>query len=306
MECVFCDYKSDRKYNIDKHIKACQYRIKNRCLYCQNDFASSSSLSRHIKICNIRIDKEKELENEINKIKSSTEITLLKQKIVFYDELMEANKVKIDELESEAKYYKDLIIGAGNLAHKTVSAFGYVMKKYENAPCLTCLDDYKVIHPNMDDAGFVREISYSFEKKTLAAFIGNFIIQFYKKDDPSIQALWNSDTSRFTYFIKQLFNEKGFWKVDKKGITVKEIIIDPMIDYILNLIKSQVQNICNFNKTNSAFLRCKEIEDNNKYLLKLTEIKQEIDLGNVSNDVLKYISPFFYLDRSKQVVAQIK
>src|SRR5207249_8087833 len=114
----------------------------------------------------------------------------------------------------------------------------YIATNYKTAPALQALDDYSQIQQKYNDSKFIETLIYNFNHNKLDKYLGDMIIKFYKKEDPSQQSLWNSDTSRLTYIIKELLNNNNSdWLVDKKGIKTCNYIIDPLLQYIDVIIK---------------------------------------------------------------------
>ncbi len=76
--CSICEYKSDRKYNVDMHISStCTdaeiliIPINIRCDFCDKQFSTYSNLKRHVKNCKI---KKLNQEEEIKKLKEELAI----------------------------------------------------------------------------------------------------------------------------------------------------------------------------------------------------------------------------------------
>ena len=70
------------------------------------------------------------------------------------------------------------------------------------------------------------------ERAAISDFIKN-----YKKKNAKDQSLWNSDTTRLTYFVRDPDTKENVWKVDKKGIRTTELIITPFLEYIVEKLE---------------------------------------------------------------------
>ena len=97
--------------------------------------------------------------------------------------------------------------------------------------------------------------------------MGDFIIKVYKKEKPSEQSIWNTDSSRLTYIIKDLINKKSSkWKIDKKGIKTKKFLIKPLLKHIKIIL-----------------------DDNQKILLRMVEKSKGLDIQSILDKVKSII-----------------
>ena len=81
-----------------------------------------------------------------------------------------------------------------------------------------------------------------------------------------------------------MVNNSSNWIVDKKGIKTKKYLIDPLLQHIKELVISYQKNSMNLDTTISEI---EYILETNKRILKLVD---DIDDGNIGNNLLKYIS----------------
>ena len=175
-----------------------------------------------------------------------------------------------------------------------MSTMAYVINNYKDAPVLESLQDYSAIKYEQDNTEFIENLIYEHNNNKLYMYIGDFIILTYKKDDPAKQSLWNSDTSRLTYLIREIItNNDVDWKVDKKGIKTTKYIIEPIPEYIDDLVRSYVQSY----KVNRR-VSVKEAEREMIKLKSGTEVLKSIETKVLSEEILKYITPHFYLTRN--------
>jgi len=305
--CTKCNYSTHDKSNFNKHMnskahaKKSQSITKNEskilpskfeCTVCGGIYASASNLTRHIKhYCtkkgnefielkeklNLLEIKNKDLENEVAKTKLEAENKMLKQQVNDFKLFIQSGK-------------------AGNTYNIAIDK--YIQQSFPDAPGLFKLEDYSVIKnknkndndDNDDNDDLIDILVSMFDNNKLHAYLGNFIIKYYKKDDPSQQSLWNSDTSRFTYLIREfLVNKKLCWNRDPKGIKTKEYIIDPLLKYIRDYILE-----FNINKP-TKILKENELKD----VIRddsLRKILLSIKNKTLANDIINYISPYFYIN----------
>jgi chemotaxis protein histidine kinase CheA len=214
------------------------------------------------------------------------------------------------ELNNEKKYSKQVINNAGNLVGKSMSAIQYITQNYCNAPKLSQLNDYSDISEN--EQKLIDNLIFYHNKGLLHEYIGNYIIKHYKKDNPMNQSLWNTDSDRLNYIVRELIISNNLkdkveieeldnidhgakelieWKVDKRGIRVAKYIIEPLLLYIKNICDEYIKN--NHKKI------AKSLEKSESWFKKIeamAEINSNIKNKELQKNINKYISSHFYLN----------
>ena len=288
------------------------------CLHCKKSFTRNSSLQRHIQsFCQKAKKIVQEPANE--KFYSEREVNqMLKSK-----DLENQQNIKIAQLETKVESlieynnnikdeYRDLkkYINSGKAGGTyNISVKNYAKQHYPDAPALTGLGDYsklkfdnydndmlKKLQNDSDD--IIDENSYAvqtfvhrYNNKILHKYLGQYIIDNYKKKDPKDQSVWSSDISRLTYIIKQLLaNNNTEWNHDYKGVNTKKSIIEPLLDHVKKYIDDYwKENISTCADDVDKFLKVSDI-------IKITyNIKKDIEDGRLADDILRYIAPFFYM-----------
>jgi len=244
-ECKLCNYSSHDKFNYKRHMNSKRHvekvidipntnnmtpqtipddSAKFTCNYCNMKFTKSCNLSRHKNICSEKEQMIQQLTNRVNE---------LNNKLIEQNKILEKDEEMINILKSEVDHLKSIVNNAGSIIKTSVSTVAYVLKNYKDAPALESVKDYSAIHYKQDNSEFVENLIYEHTHNKLHIYIGDFIIKTYKKEDPSKQSIWNSDTSRLTYLIREIINNnKVDWKIDKKGIKTTKFIIEPILEYI--------------------------------------------------------------------------
>lgn len=295
-KCETCNLTFRSKYNCLRHVQSEKHKnnavtIEKKlnennnhtyvCTFCQNVFTNHSNLSRHKKACQER----KQLKDEIDKL------TLLSNQ---KDET-------ISVLKSEVSHLKRVVNNSGAIIKTSVSALSFVMSNYGEAPILESSEHLSQLCYTPDDAKsnkeFVENLVSKYTDKILASYLGDFIIKAYKKDDPSQQSLWNSDTSRLTYLIRNIINNNADWEIDKKGIKINELIIKPFLSDIQNCLQYYVQK--NKLSRDWTLFDAKIHADRIKHI---TEIIHDIEIESLNSEVLKYITPFFFLKKDEEEI----
>jgi len=294
-KCEMCNYETDVKYCYQKHLKTQKHELNankttinkkknkdHKCNYCDNNFTTPSSLARHHKSC---IQKNK-----------------LIQVVCEKDKEIEHLKDKIEMLQSENRNLKVLVTNAGSIIKTSVSTLSYVVQNYTNAPVLEPLNDYDTIQYNDKDDEFdiMTMIFHHHRKRSLAGYLGDFIVKSYKKDDPSQQALWSSDAVRLNYIVREIINKKTDWSVDKGGIKTTSYIIDPFLEYIRQLLVDFNEDNRLENYLHDNVLRMKQrMDDLNASAEIISDIKNKV----LTDQIIKYIAPHFYLSKNNELIA---
>jgi hypothetical protein len=179
-----------------------------------------------------------------------------------------------------------------------MSALKFILTNYKNAPLLEPIKNDRLLEytgdtvTNMND--LINNLFYNYKHKLLDRYIGDIIIKIYKKDDPNEQSIWSSDIQRFNYIIRQLIGKKTNWYTDKKGIAVVDTIINPLLQYIKKILQEYVQdNKLNDKQINNLSKSLIETILNNMMTANLIIV--DIDNKILEDNILKYITPYFYL-----------
>jgi hypothetical protein len=214
---------------------------------------------------------------------------------------LEKYKKENEEIKKKLAEQQGAVKTINNTTYN-ISVKNYIQQKFPNAPALSKILDYSKL--TYKDYKLMDTLVYNYNNNNLHKYLGHFIISYYKKDDPSEQSLWSSDTSRLTYIISELLsNKKSVWNHDYRGTKVKEYIIAPLLEYIRSYIDSFFSNI-EIKKPNLQDFHKLESEFN--YRKSVAEIAKSIDNNILIDDILKYISPYFCIDRETLENTHIK
>lgn len=301
--CEHCDYNTTDKSHYNRHMKTQKHSIKKQynkknaeqdenngkkynCDKCNSTFSHNSSLSRHKKDCKgiklLQPTETPEYKNLVNKV--DTLESLLFKYVLNNNQLI-----------------KPQTNNSNNNSHNTtynISVKNYIQKHYPNAPALAGITDYAKLtynekgEDNRDD--FIDVLVYEYKNGNLHKFLGDFVVEYYKKDDPAEQSVWSSDTSRLTYIIKELlFNKKSIWNHDYKGVKTKNYIINPLLKHIKKYLDEYwIDHLDKFKTTKLDALNELDSIYRNIY-----SIKKDIDNDILANDISRYMAPHFYMDK---------
>ena len=307
-ECIICNYKTKDSGNLSHHNKTKKHLRKmeqikqlesiatishsdttvippnltqkktHLCKYCKSSFSRADSLTRHKRRCVDKHDEDNKLKKQLEEYNHKFEVLNCK-----------LNKFENDSkhFEENAKYYKQMLMEAGGLVKKSVSALTYSITNYDNAPCLQSIQIDEIKSFDNSTKNIVDDILSYYKHKTLSEHLGKIILAIYKKENPLDQSIWNTDDSRLTYIVKELMNNKtSNWIVDKKGTKTATYLIEPLLAHVKKLIISYQEN---FIVPNSGFnvTEMEMVLENSK---KIIEIVNDIDDNIIAKDILKYIS----------------
>jgi hypothetical protein len=330
-KCDPCNYQSEDKYNYDRHMRGTKHNninVKMMCKYCDIPYID---LDIHIKCCPQKNNYEFKLEllnkTLIEKLKSveSNYIKLESQ----FKELYDEHKKYTNNLIQKDNKYTDTLISAAttnnnridnliqntgifannslNTINNTVSALKFIQTNYNTAPPLKALSNYNCFKKTTTEK-FIPELLHYYKNDQLIKYIGNTYTQEYLKDNPNEQAMWNSDQSRLSYYVRETGKDKGEvdydeWTQDKQGLKIIEITIKPILRFLcteLDIYMNTYVDDCDY-KTMESCAKLKEF---------LNGTPQKKPLGKVvrslPEEIVKYIGPKFLINKSKKAVKLLK
>ncbi len=276
--CTHCNYETNRKTDMSRHNKSKTHLQKvhkviidtsnipsaynppkkiYKCQYCDNEYSNSSALARHKKSCTEGITKNNE------------NVTLKKEN---------------ERLQKQVESYE--IIIKSLTTPQCVNYYNYICTAYPNSKAL---EDKKAYNKLLEakTMTLIEVIVMYHNNNQLVSFIGDYIIKTYKKENPKDQSLWTTDMARLTYIISEICKDRNIWIYDKKGVKVKKIIIEPVLQYI----KDQLLDFCRDNSTATD-------EPEFSQLRAALEIIPMINSGVLATDITKYIAPEFAINNN--------
>lgn len=330
--CESCNYKTNNAKNWYSHKKSIKHITLSNNDETNNNINNETNNNINDDKNNLLIEKLKSAETIVDMLKKQIEDKNMQIKKLETDnkKLKEQNNYFIKELQLEKRelkdkllleqdYSKQVINNAGTIVNKSISTLQYITQNYNTAPRLMALEDYSNISEN--DNKLIDNLIYYQNKGTLHEYIGNYIVENYKKNDPKTQAIWNTDTDRLNYVIRELLYknidktdqiiieeihennikqhkldkldklDKLEWIVDKKGNRVCKQIIEPILSYI------KTKCIDFINKYNNDI----RISTNSGKIYKKMETLADINTNILNNDlsknINKYISSHLYFNK---------
>jgi hypothetical protein len=254
------------------------------------------------------------------------------------DKMVKANEKALEETTKQKdeyhNYYKQLLeISNNKLNTDNISAFNYIISHYNEADPLkeiTYKDykkarDMKYLRNMPHDEQILEDIFISYKHKRLHKLLGDIIIKLYRTDDPKKQSLWSTDGSRNKYVVRKQNAALCQWVADNKGSYTMDKVVTPLMEHLKDMISQWVDKHCR-EKEEDLYLDFECSSDENyssdssdsseenpfakdlrkdKYVTKvseyigiLTDLKRDIDKKWVQRKTLKYISPYFSVDKT--------
>ncbi|ARF09051.1 hypothetical protein Catovirus_1_1101 [Catovirus CTV1] len=308
--CEHCESEYSKSSNLQRHLKSC---VAKKHTLLETEFEKykiEKDNETKIKLLEERL---RTVESEKNNLENlmENEKKLLEKHI---DDIKNQYENHIHTLKNENKFQKQLIDSAGGIIKKSMNTLTYLLLNHNNAPQLEALADYSTISKNTEF--LINDLIHYHRKGSFNKYIGDFIIKQYKKDDPNLQALWSSDIERLNYFIRELINNKEedlkndnktlkiynkksdqiCWVIDKKGIKVRQFIIDPLLKYIHDIgVKYLTEKSIQMDSLSSG-----EATRTASNMQEIGSINLGIRNKTLACDINKYIAPYFYLNKDNQ------
>lgn len=328
-KCIFCNIKITLKSNIHKHLNTVAHKDNEKkfywCLHCKFATEKSELFKKHLltkgHAKNNLIKKETiyspvetkpKQEFELNSEALLHNIFELKQEI---KELKQQNEMRLDEMNKykiTRKDIKDIVkegVDDSKLAKNTSALLCKLNSDYSTNPPLLHLNDVTSqlllskqfnAKKTPDINAVEKSLILSYHNKKIVEDLSNLIMSEIKHDDKSKQAVFVSDISRLTYFIKLNVKE---WLNDKKGIAFAERVIKPL----LNTIKIRIEEFYfSFNKKKDEldededddykFENYVSYEDDFNFYVKyndtIKKLIKEIISGSLCKSILTKVSPY--------------
>ena len=259
-----------------------------KCEYCDGVFKRASNLNRHANTCYKRKDIKDKESNDKDKLISSLKLQLNMQK-----KETSIYKSEREFYVKENEYYKDLISNYTKFGHKSFNSITYVLNKYGDAPHIKKLEPEKLECFKDVDMKTIENIISDYRNKIFVDFAVKTIINLHKKDDPSEQSIWSTDTSRYNYIIKELLeNDGSYWIVDKRGVKSKNYIVEPILDFIR-------KEIIHYNELAGKALLDKNLPKNRFSIIMDTQkdgidMIRDIDSGILSKEIIRKMATHLY------------
>ena len=141
-------------------------------------------------------------------------------------------------------------------------------------------------------------IIYNYEAKTLTKYLGDIIVDEYQTEKPEDQSMWNSDSVRLSFIVRQALNDgDDEWITDKSGIKITNYIISPMLKSVEAIMKKYI-------KEKGKLILDGDILDDSTMLEHMSSAGSILSLitkSELHSNISKYISPHFNFDINNSI-----
>jgi hypothetical protein len=324
--CKDCDYYTYDLSNYLKHKKTSRHlKIKNYnnldtyiCEHCKNKYKYISSLQRHKNECSKKIEEFVIIENNI--IKENNDF--LKKMIEKKDDIIIGVGKLLTSNMTAMRFLTSYINNPPVLQKFNRVRIEEIVNDDET------IKRNNLKYPNELEMHFSEHVIYKYKHNMLLEFLSELIVKEYKKIDPTKQAMWVSDIPRIIFTVTKNFKNKDQeqyneseknqncdksitiieldeilitqcnnnsiinWTYDKKGFYVRELVVDPLLDYVLNKMNKYIELITIWINDNfDSYLR----EYKQAKLSIALDIMSEIRCKSINKKLVKEIAPRFYI-----------
>ena len=167
-------------------------------------------------------------------IKLQTEVENLKVQLL--ESKIECLTKQLEDTEKDKNSFKNIAETNAKNNEASLNALNFVIKNYSDAPTIQVFQNFNLLFVGNEKFSLSEILCYYDKKQELPKFICDKLLPEYIKKDPSQQVVWNSDTNRLTYLLKETNkNKKGSsWNRDKEGVKLANYLVKPLLDYSKN------------------------------------------------------------------------
>ena len=224
VECSECHMFFESEELLQKHLQDCSVVLKLKIAKLEND-----SLKKELEFTKKELEIRSKCHNDIDAVKEEA--------FEFKLEALEANSQHIDK---ENDYHKNLLTTSMDKQTKiATSAIKLLQQHFPNAPRLEAPKEYDSFWEESEygDREFMFTLSTWTANRSLHEHVGEKILKFIKKKDPSQQSAWALDPSRLN-----CAEMEDDWITDKKGDNLTEKIIKPFVDDLKERVRKIQQS----------------------------------------------------------------
>ena len=318
--CEYCNYSTNYNSNWYRHKQSKTHKT---------NILLKSTTNTNINYENVDNKKTNTTDYAMLKLLEEKDKRLEETKNIFEVALQDKNS-QIEYLKDTIAKMHNSTDTTGDIAKSSVSTLNYVITNFQSAPRLKQIErseaeklfalefdkvqkvkefndnktkskkkkcsEKEEMSSEKKEELFVEKILYLYKQKQFVKYVKDIIVPIYKTKDPSEQALWNTDTARLNYLIRDIVGKHPEWISDKKGIKLIEYVIQP----ITNLLKEMVEKYQKqqFNITQDFIQSIPTIERASKAHKLATSLIDLLKSGDADIDICEELCPEFHLDKN--------
>jgi len=292
--------KNIDNYNDEIVLNKLQEIKEFKCLSCGKKYKHNQTLWAHKQKCKEQMGNMEKIMSEFAELKSKMDLLTTNKTTTIYNTDMSTN-------------YSHSTINDNKVINnqKTINVVAYVNEHYQNTEPLKLLDKQQLskmltCDPEKNGNHSICEfIVYYFDNHMLEDLLADIIIQEFKKQNEKDQQFFATDVARLTFIVRQALKshvvgknttEKCIWLTDKKGTSIVESIIVPLLSEVHTMLVEYIKK-WDFEKNNTHALP--KIEKLGNLIMSAKKITLNVVKGDYKEKTLQLISPYFQFQTTK-------
>ncbi len=255
--------------------------VTYNCECCNYETTNITNYKRHNTTQkHINNDKFSKLKNEFNILKNdaskiNNDVNNLKNNASKINNVVKTLKDDTNKIKTETMLEINKAVRKQNKFNRSVMTI--LSQEFAQNPPLEKISEKDFIKEleleysaklNQKDCKLQLLILQDYRNKRLLDTLSKLILKFIKKEEISLQSIFNTDCSRGNYATKL----ETTWLNDKFGMKFRDIILRPIIEYTIDALeplRTKIINLRELNKTNPSIDKSDFIMENSNYLLEV-------------------------------------
>lgn len=274
---------------------------------CGKYFIYIQGLYKHKKICK-EIIYLQTIDEHVKTIKEKNNvIEMLTKQIESLQQQTQPSCQQIEKKPTKKQSKLTNTTNNANIDNRTINIVTYINDNFPNTKPISMLTNVgaRKLLKFDESCGHTLEemIVFQHSKYLLDQFIGDFIVNEYKKKNPEKQQIWSSNVQKLTFIVRQVLNKTDHaWLKDFNGICVIKHVIYPILQEvkkILQLYSKQCAKIIEDPSTSNE--KFEKLNNTGQHILKIIyEINQKTLHENIARKHIKIHSSTFSIARKKR------
>jgi len=272
--CECCNYETPNITNYKRHVLTQKHINNDKFVRLKDEI---NTLKNDTKIINDKVnnlkDNTKKINLTVNNLKDNT--TKINEKVNNLKDNTKKINLTVNNLKDETKIQINNAVIKQNKFNRSVMTI--LTQEFAQNPSLEKINEEDFIKEleleynakvNDKDCKLQLLIIQDFKNKRLIDTISKLILKFVKKEETSLQSIFNTDCSRGNYATKL----DSTWLNDKFGMKLRDIILRPIIEYTINALeplRNKIVKLTELNKKSPSLDKSDFIMENSNYLLEV-------------------------------------
>jgi hypothetical protein len=272
--CECCNYETPNITNYKRHVLTQKHINNDKFVRLKDEI---NILKNDTKIINDKVnnlkDNTKKINLTVNNLKDNT--TKINEKVNNLKDNTKKINLTVNNLKDETKLQINNAVIKQNKFNRSVMTI--LTQEFAQNPSLEKINEEDFIKEleleydakiNDKDCKLQLLIIQDFKNKRLIDTISKLILKFVKKEETSLQSIFNTDCSRGNYATKL----DSTWLNDKFGMKLRDIILRPIIEYTINALeplRNKIVKLTELNRKNPSLDKSDYIMENSNYLLEV-------------------------------------